>query len=99
MKVPYLKKKKMYDFAKQICPEIPQMKRCVYKFNDGSEWLVWDSAEKCENENDYIFFEMWKMGYMILIYKRYRIEELRMTKTLWCKEFRLNETLDELKEK
>lgn len=56
MAVTYLKKKKMYELAVSICPDVPALKDCEYKFYRGSEWLQWCSDEDCED--GYIGFKL-----------------------------------------
>ena len=49
MAVEYLKKTKMHELAKALCPDVPSLRTCEYKFYHGSEWLKWNTGEECED--------------------------------------------------
>ena len=100
MKVPYLKKTKLFEFAKEICPDAPKkMKDCEYKFYRGTEWLKWSSTEDAPDGDGWIKWEICKMGYRVSLNKEQHLESEFAIKNLERRNFWLNETLDELKER
>lgn len=46
----------MHELAKSLCPDVPPMRECEYKFYRGSEWLKWMCDEECED--GWISFEL-----------------------------------------
>ena len=99
MKVPYLKKTKMFEFAKKICSEPPKkMKDCEYKFYRGSEWLIWYSDEPAPDGDGWLKWEMYKMGYYVSLNLIQSLESEFKSVTLERKHFHLSENLEEIKE-
>lgn len=75
-KVDYLKKTKMHELAKTLCPDVPALRYCEYKFYRGSEWLKWCADEECED--GYIGFELYNCpGYHSLDKVQYLDSEFK----------------------
>ena len=71
-KKPYLKKKKLYELAKQHCSDIPKLRDCEYRFHRGSEWLKWNSSE--ESEDGWITWSLFRTGAHVSLEKVLHLE-------------------------
>lgn len=61
-KVPYLKKKKMYELLKDMLAYKPDLMKCAtYRFYQGAEWLE-GSADNGEN---HVIYKMYHEGHFI----------------------------------
>lgn len=79
MKVPYFKKKKMYEIVSEFLPDVkmPKLISCTYRFYRGSEWLSFayddDSrADAC------VCVSLYHCGYYVTLdleYRHYAMDE------------------------
>lgn len=73
MKVPYFKKKKMYELVSEFLPdmEIPKLIQCEYKFYRGSEWLKFSCCKK-DTADSVVFVNLYHCGYCVVLDLEYR---------------------------
>ena len=73
MKVPYFKKKKMYEIVSELLPDvkIPKLIHCEYRFFRGSEWLDF-SYDDDGHADSCVCVSFYHCGYYVVLDLEYR---------------------------